>query len=460
MLNDAGGWWRDTAQRLIVERSDRLRAPVSRDLNETGRSVVAALNALAADAKDWKTRPRALWTLDGIDAIEPAIVVRALEDPSRDVRVSAIRLSERWLGEPGNAVRSAVLRRLDDDDWSVRQQLAASLGAMPSTDRDAALVTLLERHADDPVVLDAALSGVHGSEADVLGKLLAGDASSPQRDAAVTMFAATIVRSADDSAIQRLFEWTGTAARPQWQRAALLRGAEVAVLGAAMPGTPPPPAAPAAAALPCPTCPGGRAGPGGAYAYSKDEDFARAGLRSRNARAELRLAREPAPLSALAASGGELSARAANVLARLSWPGKPGAAVVTPLTAEEQRRFDAGRDIYRNICQACHQPDGRGQERVAPGLVGSPLLLAPAGVPARILLNGKDGKIGLMPPIGFVLDDEQIASVLTYVRREWGQAGAPVDPAAVKDVRAATTGRARPWTDDELMALVAAGEKK
>jgi len=75
----------------------------------------------------------------------------------------------------------------------------------------------------------------------------------------------------------------------------------------------------------------------------------------------------------------------------------------TSLTADEQRRFEAGREIYRNICQSCHQPDGRGQDRVAPGLVGSPLLLAAAGVPTRILLNGKDGKIGLMPPIGFVL---------------------------------------------------------
>ncbi len=163
---------------------------------------------------------------------------------------------------------------------------------------------------------------------------------------------------------------------------------------------------------------------------------------------------EPAALSQLAASAGELSARAASVLARVTWPGKPGTVAVTPLTPQEQQRFDAGREIYRNVCQACHQPDGRGQERVAPSLIDSALLLAPAGIPARILLNGKDGKIGLMPPIGFVLGDEQIASVLTYVRREWGQTGAPVEPATVKDVREATAGRTRPWTDEELIALV------
>ncbi len=130
------------------------------------------------------------------------------------MRVAAIRLAERWFGDPASPIRAAVLERLNDEDYAVRQQLAASLGAMPPSDRDGALVTLLDRHADDPITLDAALSGLHGSEADVLGRLLASDAQTTQRDAAVTMLAATIVRSTDDGAIERLFDWTGAASRP------------------------------------------------------------------------------------------------------------------------------------------------------------------------------------------------------------------------------------------------------
>jgi mono/diheme cytochrome c family protein len=61
-----------------------------------------------------------------------------------------------------------------------------------------------------------------------------------------------------------------------------------------------------------------------------------------------------------------------------------------------------------------------------------------------------------MPPIGGTLSDEQLAGVLTYIRREWGQTGAPVDAAAVKSVRMLTAGRTRPWTDPELMALLEA----
>ena len=159
----------------------------------------------------------------------------------------------------------------------------------------------------------------------------------------------------------------------------------------------------------------------------------------------MRLNTEPTALSALATTGDDLGSRAARVLARIEWPGKPGAtAPLAPLTAEEQRRFDAGRDVYKNICQACHQPDGRGQERVAPSLVGSALALASPDIPARILLNGKEGPIGLMPPIGSVLSDEQIAGVLTYIRREWGQPGSAVDPATIKSVRELTAGRTGP----------------
>ena len=142
------------------------------------------------------------------------------------------------------------------------------------------------------------------------------------------------------------------------------------------------------------------------------------------------------------------------MLARIAWPGKAGDATgFTPLSPDEQRRFDAGREVYQNICQSCHQPDGRGQEKLAPGLIGSAMTLAPADIPVRILLNGKEGPIGLMPPIGGALTDEQVASVLTYIRREWGQAGTPVDAATVTRIRQQTSDRSRPWTNDELKVL-------
>ena len=439
-LSHPNGWRRDTAQRLIVERGNK--------------SVVPALVRLAQNATDPRTRLHALWSLDGLDSLDPSIVTRALNDSARDVRASAVRLAERWLAEPNHSIQAEVLKRLDDSDWSVRGQLAASLGVLPIGPRETAIASLLERYAGDAVTMDAALSGVRGREAAVMDKLMQSTSQTRQREAALTMIAATIVRSEEETSVQNLFATLADDSRPAWQRAALLEGAEVALLGGPMPGSPAGRrggAAAAAANAPCPTCPGGRAGPGGAYAFPRPPATGRGG-----GPRTLRLKAEPVALSATAARTDDLAARAERVLARVEWPGKPGvAAPAAAMTAAEQQRFDAGRDIYRNTCQACHQPDGRGQEKIAPTLIGSALALAAPEIPARILLHGKEGPVGLMPPVGSVLTDEQIANVLTYVRREWGQSGSVVEAAAVKDVRDSNASRTRPWTHDELMALAA-----
>jgi mono/diheme cytochrome c family protein/glucose/arabinose dehydrogenase len=439
MLRHPNGWWRDTAQRLLVERDDRGAVPV--------------LTQLAARSRDVRTRLHAMWTLDALDAIEPATVVAALKDPSADIRQSAVRLAERWLGEPDREVETAALARLDDSDWGVRRQLAASLGALPRTERGSALGILLERYGSDPIVVDAALSGLHGSEAAVLERLArAGGPVSEQREPAIAMLAATIVRSARSTEIDRLLASIADDSRSARERGAILRGAEIALLGADMPGTPPAP--PRDPSLPCATCPGGRLGPGGSYA------FPRAAVTRPSAAPRLRLDREPVQFAALARDE-RVGKRVTALLERMTWPGKPGEApAASPLTSDEQQRFAAGRVLYQNFCQACHQPDGRGREGMAPSLVGSPLALAAPEIPAFVLLNGKEGPIGLMPPIGAALDDREVASVLTYIRRAWEQSGSPVDPALVAAARARTAGRTRPWTNDELLTLAAVAKEQ
>jgi hypothetical protein len=43
-----------------------------------------------------------------------------------------------------------------------------------------------------------------------------------------------------------------------------------------------------------------------------------------------------------------------------------------------------------------------------------------------------------------------VAAVLTYIRRSWGNTGTPIAPADVREVRGASAGRTRPWTEPEL----------
>src|SRR4029453_12692677 len=147
-LSHPNGWWRDTAQRLLVERS--------------GIKVVPELKALAAGTAPARTRVKALWVLDGIDNIDIATVIKALTDASRDVRTSAVRLAERWLGDAGSPVQDAVLKLIDDPDWQVREQVAASLGAMATGQKETAIASLLQKHADDPVAGEAGVGGGRG----------------------------------------------------------------------------------------------------------------------------------------------------------------------------------------------------------------------------------------------------------------------------------------------------------
>jgi putative membrane-bound dehydrogenase-like protein len=143
---------------------------------------------------------------------------------------------------------------------------------------------------------------------------------------------------------------------------------------------------------------------------------------------------------------------ASGVAAGVTLPA-PGAPPAVPLTAVEQQRFNVGREVYSTICVSCHQPDGLGADKVAASIVGSPLALGTPSVPVRILLHGKQGTVGLMPALGTSLSDEQIASVLTYIRREWGHSASAVDPALVRETRTTVGNRTRPWTNDELAGV-------
>jgi mono/diheme cytochrome c family protein len=444
MLSHPNGWRRDTAQRLLVERAEK--------------GVIPALQR-ALLSGDPRTRLHALWTLDGLDGVDPVHLTVGLKDRSPDVRGAAIRVSERWLAGPvspqQSGVRLAVSKLTDDPAWEVRYQLAASIGAMEAKPRESAALAMLQKHAADPIIVDALLSGFRGSELPLLrafvrsAAFVAGEAT----DAAITTITATVTRSGQDAPIQELFTWAADGSRPERERAALVRGMAVALTGAALPGARSERvAAPAATGLPCPTCPGGRAGPGGAYAYSTPEDFVIASGRAagRGGGRLLRLSRKPET----PAAGDSLVPRVEGLLARVTWPDKPGETPVAALTSAEHAQFAAGREVYANVCQACHQPDGRGQDRVAASLIDSPLALAPSEIPIRILLNGKEGTTGLMPPIGATLSDEQIANVLTYIRRDWGHTATPVSSADVKKVRELTAGRTRAWTHEELTKMI------
>jgi mono/diheme cytochrome c family protein len=92
-----------------------------------------------------------------------------------------------------------------------------------------------------------------------------------------------------------------------------------------------------------------------------------------------------------------------------------------------------GEVIYRTVCQGCHMPDARGALGAGayPALANDPKL-AEAGYPVLVVVNGSKG----MPPFGKLLDDEQVAAVVNYMRSHFGNSYPDsVSPADVRSAR-------------------------
>lgn len=117
-----------------------------------------------------------------------------------------------------------------------------------------------------------------------------------------------------------------------------------------------------------------------------------------------------------------------------------------------------GAEIYMTRCMACHQMNGRGVPGVFPPLDGTEWVTGDKGRLIRIVLNGITGEInvgnetysGAMPPWNSFLNDEEVASLLTYLRSSWSNDAPEVTSGEVAAVREATADRRDPWTEDEL----------
>jgi mono/diheme cytochrome c family protein len=95
----------------------------------------------------------------------------------------------------------------------------------------------------------------------------------------------------------------------------------------------------------------------------------------------------------------------------------------------------SGEQLYANVCQGCHMPDGKGAVGAGayPSLAGDQALEA-AGYPVYVVVNG----LHAMPPVGIMMNDAQVAAVVNYVRTHFGNDYRDaVTPENVKTVRPA-----------------------
>ena len=399
-LGDANGWVRDTAQRLLVERRDP--------------SAVTALRAAAIDSKKPAVaRLQALWTLEGVvaGALDGTTLAAALADSDPVVVAAAVRLSEGLLREKSDSDLAARVIALvqSRSEPAVRLQLALTLGEVKTPEADVALRDLVVRAGRQPLLADAVVSGLAGRENGLIESLVHSPAAAAQSGEVLRFATSAILRSGDAARIERVLGIVGAAVTPEWARIPMLSGIRYFL----------------------PKGPDGSSYPA-------------------------LLPAEPKPLLALASDPASPVALIVQpLLAQLCWPGKPGvpATVAVPLTKREQRRYDQGKEKFAVLCAACHQAEGQGLGGIAPSLVHSNRVLGDPRILARIVLNGKMQENLVMPPWKEMLDDENIAAILTFIRRSWGHEAGPVAPEVVREARAATADRREPFSEADLAEL-------
>ena len=409
-LSHANGWVRSTAQRLLVEQ-------------QAGSSL-APLQQMAVSGATPLARLHALWTLDGAGFLDgPTVAAMLDKEPHPKVRAAAIRAGESLLK---TSAKDTLLPKLAahaaSKDLDVQVQAAFTLGQLTDATALQAMLRLGREAGHQPLVRDALVSGLGGREVELLDLMFADSGFAklpkPGADALVSALAKCVFTQARADSVNRLLTRITAAGTPNWLTVAVLNSLNLATPTAK--GAPPP-------------------------------------------RAKLvRLQAEPAALALLKKSPDNSIRDAAAKLDKLVvWPGKPGVPPeppVRPLNDSEQRRFAAGKLLYESTCAACHQPHGLGQEGLAPPLADSEWVAGDPARLARIMLHGVTGPLFVqgrrwnldMPGLGNAFDDEALAGVLTYIRREWDHTFDPVDATLVKRIRTLTASRQAAWTEDEL----------
>lgn len=134
------------------------------------------------------------------------------------------------------------------------------------------------------------------------------------------------------------------------------------------------------------------------------------------------------------------------------------------LEGEVRDQYVSGAEIYARDghCATCHQPDGLGLQAAGfPPLAGTSWATGDEDRLIKLTLNGLLGPIevegksypGLVPmtPFGDMLDNDELAAVLTYVRNSFGNQASAISSRQIEEVRLATQGKQGFYSPEELL---------
>ncbi|MBZ5856601.1 DUF7133 domain-containing protein [Flavihumibacter profundi] len=154
-LSHPNGWWRDNAQKLLVIHNDQSVVPALKKLALGQRSLGEKL-AFWKKGPEPVSRLHALWTLEGLNAIEPSTLLAVLKDDDMEIRKAAIRISESFLQKNNTEVLAALEDLKNDQEPGVRIQLALSLRYSKDPKAIALLKELRASNANNLLLVKAA----------------------------------------------------------------------------------------------------------------------------------------------------------------------------------------------------------------------------------------------------------------------------------------------------------------
>jgi mono/diheme cytochrome c family protein/glucose/arabinose dehydrogenase len=411
-LNSPDGWHRDMAQHLLVARN-----------NADARS---ALTALAQKGTNPYGRAQALWALDGLNQNRPDVLLGLLTDAHPFVQTTALRLLEPF-AQTDATVRAKLagelLQRVNSAPADVCLQMALSARVLDRPAAHALLEALVSRPLlREPLLRDAVLSSLYNGEWAFLQRLWKAprwQTADPAREIFVEMLATSVVRKGAPEELSALLTLLDNPTKPfGWREKALLSGLTVGS--------------------------------------------------SATKTTAVRLPKAPRLLSQPKQT---LTAAQTGALTNLyDWPGKTqrlaanasAGQKANTLSADDQKLFATGRQMYLSTCSGCHGTNGAGMARFAPPLINSDWVLGDGKRLALILLHGMEGPVDvagkvynapdILPvmPAHSTLDDNAIAAILTYIRNEWGHNAGPVSRRLVGMTRVTSQGRVVPWTVKDL----------
>ena len=162
-LGHPNGWYRNTAQKLIILKGDRSVIP---QLKKMALGKGSFWEGIFGKQDRPLERIHALWTLEGLGALDKDLVAEKYKDVDPRLRITAIRLSDAFLKEDADLL--PLLSDFQfDPDINVVNQLALSLRNSPDPQAIEILASISEKYADNEIVSKSVLESLKEKDSDL-----------------------------------------------------------------------------------------------------------------------------------------------------------------------------------------------------------------------------------------------------------------------------------------------------